>query len=247
MNITEARQKIKYVRNKLDEMQRIASYVETEMFNEDPETGGQFMEPSTNMEVEDPERNTALFGCWADIQKAVPSGFSIDGNLVRHLSFNQASDWIDISAHDIPRELVKINEYNRKLFLIEYLETLRPEIRRVSETVLSGDIDAALKTVFTSLDAKIRARINCQPAESTVSMIGRAFNKGVLAAQHPSNNDAARNFLQGVIGYYRNFITHNELPPARSTLEASLSLFTIAHEAFELLDICSKQQNPFFE
>jgi hypothetical protein len=247
MNPTEARQKINIVKNKLEEMREISSYIKIGMFDEDPVTGYPFMEPGENMAEEQPERNKNLHDCWEDIQKTVPSGFSIDGSLVRHLSFNEAHDWLDISARDIPRELVKINEYDRKLSLIEYIETLRPEVRRVSETILSGDIDAALKTVFTSLDAKIRSRINCQSGNNTVPSLGKAFKEGKLMAHDPSYNEAARNFLQGVLGFYRNFIIHNELPQARMTLDASLSLFAIAHEAFELLDNCSKQQDPFFE
>lgn len=243
MNIVDAKTKINLVKEKFAEMQRITSFVDAGMF-EVGETGMPFLEPGTSMSTEYPEPSEKLNLCWEEIQKNLPSGFSIDGSLIRHLSFNQAHDWLDISKRDISREMVKVEEYEKQLVLIEYLDNLHPEVSRISEIVLSGDIDAALKTVFATLDARIRTFLGIRrPAESTVPAIGKAFNNGHLIAPQPENNDSARNFLQGVVGYYRNNILHNPLPDSRNRIDASLSLFALAHEAFRLFDSCSKQRS----
>ena len=146
---------------------------------------------------------------------------------------------------DIPRELTRVEEYKKQIFLIEYLDSLHPEVSRVTEIVLSGDLDAALKTIFATLDSKIRVYVGAKPNEATVSMIGKAFKVGKLVAPQQESKDGARNFLQGVIGYYRNAIIHNPLPTSRNRLDASLSLFTLAHETFRLFDECSKPRNIF--
>lgn len=127
------------------------------------------------------------------------------------------------------------------------MDSLHPEVSRVTEIVLSGDLDAALKTIFATLDSKIRVHIEAKPTEATVSMIGKAFKNAKLISPQEESTDSARNFLQGVIGYYRNTILHNPLPTSRNRLDASLSLFTLAHEAFRLFDSCSKPRDPFLE
>lgn len=240
MNLVEAKNNLEVIRVKFKEMASIAEFVQRSMFDDDPETGQSVLSSGDHMGFVDAEENAKLHAKWEEIQRIIPPGFSIDGNLVRHLSFNQAIDWLNIHTDDIPRELVKVDEYMNQLNLITYLESLHPEVSRVSETVLRGDIDAGLKTVFASLDTKIRNKIQAPSNASTVSWIGKAFADGVLLAPDPVNQDAARNFLQGVIGYYRNQILHNELPPARNTGGASLSLFALAYESFRLLDLCSR-------
>jgi len=240
MNIQEAKNKIVLVKEKLQEMKELA-YIDARLFEPDPETGMVPMEPSTAMKDYNPDLSIKLLTCWNELQKMVPSGFSIDGNLIRHLSFNEARDWHDISNYDIPREMGKIGEYEEKLVLVGYLETLRPEVSRVSEIVLNGDIDAALKTVYCSFDAKIRGLIKAKPGESTVPMIGKAFKDGLLVAPHSEHTDSIRNFLMGVMGYYRVNIVHSNLSPFRDSIVSSLSLFGLAHEAFWLLDACAKQ------
>lgn len=246
MNIIEAKTKIDFVKNKLIEMQKVSSIIQEGMFEDDPETGGPFLEPGSAMHEEYPNENTKMHALWDEVKKNVPPGFSVDSNLIRHLSFNEAHDWLDVTSRDIPRELTRIEEYKKELFLIEYLDGLHPEVSRVTEIVLSGDLDAALKVVYSSLDSKIRAFIEAKPGEMTVPMIGKAFKDGKLVSPQ-ENYDSVRNFLQGVLGYYRNFILHNPLPTSRNRLDASLSLFALAHEAFKLFDLCSKPKDPFLD
>jgi len=247
MNLVEAKTKIDFVKEKLLEMKKVSSFIDEEMFKENPETGSQFLEPGIVMSDLYPEENKVMLTSWDEIKRNVPPGFSIDSNLIRHLSFNEAHDWFDITARDIPRELTKVEEYKKQLFFIEYLDSLHPEVSRVTEIVLSGDLDAALKVVYSSLDTKIRAFIGLKPSEMTVPSIGKAFKDGKLVAPQEENNDSARNFLQGVVGYYRNVILHNSLPTSRNRLDASLSLFALAHEALRLFDSCSKQKDSFIE
>lgn len=242
MTISEAKSKIKIVKAKLHEMQNIASYVTSKSFEHD-ENGFAQLNRASDMETEDPDGSLNLHTCWEDAQKNVPPGFSIEGNLVRHLFFNQAGDWYDIAHSDIPLELKNIEEYEEKIILVEYLDTLHPEVSRVSEIVLSGDIDGALKIIYATLESKIRSFLKSKPNESTVPEIGRAFREGVFIAHQPENSDAIRNLLQGVIGYYRHNILHKQLPNSRNNISSSLSLFAVAHESFILLDRASRHLN----
>lgn len=235
MDIKEARVKIEALRSSLLRMKEASSAVDEGMFKDD-EVGNPFLEGNADMGSEMPKQSAELHACWEEIQKTVPPGFSIDGNLIRHLRFNQAHDWVDIAKHDVPRELTKIDEYIKQLALVEYTETLHPEVSRVSGIILIGDYDAALKTVYASLDSRIRTYVGGKDEESTVNLIGRAFKDGKLAHERAN---AARDFLAGVIGYYRNYLLHNKLPTSRNTIEASLSLFALAHEAFKMLDKCT--------
>lgn len=127
MNLTEAREKISQTANKYNKIREITSYVELEMFVEDP-SGNQFLLGSDKMEEEQPKKTSELFSTWSELQQILPAGFEVDSNPIRHLFFNQASDWLDISTKDIPRKLVKVEEYKKKLSLIEYLDGLHPEI-----------------------------------------------------------------------------------------------------------------------
>ncbi len=245
MDIVEAKTKIDFVKEKLIEMQKVSSFIEDKLLNDNREAGFPFLEAGTWMGDVFSKENESLHSYWEEIQRNAPPGFSFDSNLIRHLSFNEAHDWLDITKRDIPRELTKVDEYKKQLFLIEYLDSLHPEVSRITGIVLSGDLDAALKTIFATLDSKIRVHIGAKPAEATVSMIGKAFKEGKLIAPQVENNESARNFLQGVIGYYRNALLHNPLPSSRNRLDASLSLFTLAHEAFKLFDSCSKPKDLF--
>jgi hypothetical protein len=244
MTLIEIKKQITEVKGDLLEMQKIASFVETEMFeshiNNEGESEPPFLMRGELMSESFPDKNKELQLLWDNVKKNIPAGLSVDGNLIRHLSFNEAHDWFDIANNDIPREIKKLNDYEVQLGLIEYLENLHPEVNRISNIVLNGDIDAALKTVFASLDSKIRLAVKAKPSESTVSLIGKAFNDGTLVTPDPANKFAAANFLQGVVGYYRNNILHNDLPANRESVVASLSLFGIAHESFRLLDLCTK-------
>lgn len=243
MDINEAYNNIEIVRNKLLEIQKIASLVvsadEGKSENNEPHFDTQI-----DMSQQLPDENKQLHDLWSEIQKIAPPGFSISSNLLRHLSFNLACDWSDISKFDVPNELQSIEVYKKQLALIEFLETLHPEIRRVSQLVLIGDIDAALKTVFATLESVARKMARAKPGESTVPQIGKAFKEGILATRHDSHTDSVRNFLQGVIGFYRSVIIHNKLPAHRNSINASLSLFCLAHEAFIQLESCNKQVLP---
>jgi len=223
-------------------MQKATSFVKSDAFEED-ERGMPHLDPQTIMAEVYSKENSELHECWNEIQKIVPPGFAIDGNLVRHLSFNEASDWHDITNNDIPRELTKIEEYEKKIILIQYIDTLHPDVSRVTSIVLDGDIDAALKIIYTALDSKIRSLIKAKPGESTVPTIGKAFKDKLLIPPHPNHYESVRNFLQGVLGYYRSIIAHNTLPPQRDSIPESLSLFGLAHEALVLIDHCSKAKN----
>lgn len=240
MNITEAKNKIDFVKSKLIEIQEIASFIKEGMFEDDEVTGSPFIEPGEYMADAYPEKNKVMQYCWEEIQKNVPPGFSIDSNLIRHLSFNEAHDWVDINRKDIPRELINVEEYQKKLFLIEYLDSLHPEVSRVTDIVLNGDLDAALKVVYSGLDSKIRSILKISGGQSTTPMIGKAFKDEILIPPHLDSSDGIRNFIMGVIGYYRHLIVHNQLPQSRNRLEACLSLFAVAHETHKLLDTCSK-------
>ena len=246
MNIIEAKNKIDFVKEKLLEMQRVSSFIKEGMFEDDPETGSPFLEAGIGMNDAYPKENEAMHSCWEEIKRNAPSGFSFDSNLIRHISFNEAHDWLDITKRDIPRELIKVEEYKKQLYLIEYLDGLHPEVSRVTEIALSGDLDAALKVVYSSLDSKVRAYIEAKPGEMTVPMIGKAFKEGKLVSPQ-ENYDSVRNFLQGVLGYYRGYILHNTLPTNRNRIDASLSLFALAHETFKLFDLCSKPRDPFLD
>lgn len=240
MNIDEANKKIETIREKLLELQKI-THISYDAFDEDPLTGAPNMEGSLHMPSEYPEEDKKVSACWEEIQRSVPAGFSIDGNLVRHLSFGQAHDWADISNKDVPRELIKVAEYKHQLELVGYLDTLHPEVKRVEDIVLRGDYDAALKVVYSSLESKIRDILKLPASESCVPAIGKAFRERTLIPPNDENMEAVRNFLQGVIGYYRQIIIHKTLPANRNRLEASLSLFALAHEAFILIDDCTHQ------
>ena len=239
MNIGEAKNKIDFARDKFLEMQKISSFINEGMFGDD-ETGSPFLEHGIGMQNIYPKENAAMHACWKEIQKNLPPGFSIDSNLIRHLSFNEAHDWLDITERDIPRELIKVEEYKKQIFLIEYLESLHPEVSRVTKIVLNGDLDAALKVVYSGLDSRIRSMLRISDGEPTVPCIGKAFREGKLIPPNPGSKEGVRNFLMGVIGHYRNWIVHNTLPQRRNRLEASLSLFALAHEAFRLFDNCSR-------
>lgn len=240
MDINEAYNNIRLVREKLIAMQKITSFV-IDIVDKTDDNGSLILASVENMGTADPKKSEQLNEIWVQAQKILPPGFSIDSNLIRHLSFNQASDWLDIAKRDIPRELENIEEYKKRLALIEYLDGLHPEIKRVVDTILNNDIDAALKTVFSTLDTKIRLLIKAKPGESTVPQIGKAFKDKTLNATHELYTDSIRNFLQGVLGFYRSIILHNPLPSRRNSIKASLSLFCLAHEAFVLLDSCSKK------
>jgi len=245
MNLLEAKTKIDFVKQKLLEMKEISSVIQEGMF-EDDESGSPFLEPRIGMADAYPTENARIQALWEEVKRNVPSGFSVDGNLIRHLSFNEAHDWLDVSNRDIPRELTKVEEYKKELSLIEYVDGLHPEVSRVTEIIMSGDLDAALKVVYSSLDSKIRAYIEAKTGEMTVPMIGKAFKDGKLVSPQ-ENYESVRNFLQGVLGYYRNYILHNTLPTSRNRLDASLSLFALAHEAFKLFDTCSRPKDPFLD
>jgi len=186
-----------------------------------------------------PKQNKLVLKFWDEIKNNAPSGFVIQGNLLRHLSFNMVGDWIDIHHSDIGQALESVKEYRKKLAIVEYLSGLNPEISKVSSMLLDGEIDVALKAVFATLDTKIRAYLSITSRVSTVPAIGKAFNEGILKAPDSDNNDSARNFLQGVVGYYRSNILHRSLPTNRNNIEASASLFCLAHEAFTLFAFCS--------
>lgn len=242
MNTTEALHKIERVRGLLLGIKEITSFITLDLFEKDEETGNSRLEGNDSMLKLYPEKGTEVSRHWSEIQRMVPPGFSIDSNLVRHLSFNEAKDWFDIWHNDIPREIVRVEEYKKRITLIEFLDTLHPEVRRVTSIILDGDIDAALKTVYTSLDAKIRTSLNAHDdSESTVPLIGRAFKEGWLTSPSEAHRDAVRNFLQGVLGYYRSRIIHHTLSPKRNSVEASLSLFCLAHEALWLFDSCNRE------
>lgn len=239
MNVNILRKQIDDVEKRLMEMQGLAR-LELDPSPTNGETNAH-LTGNARMEIRDPDKNKNLHEHWEHVQKVLPAGFSISGNLLRHLSFNQASDWADIEQRDIPAELLKIKEYRNKLILIEYLESLHPEVARASNVILSGDLDMALKAVFSAFEVRIRTVLKIRPDESTMPAIGKAFREGVIKSPVPENTEGVRNFLQGVTGYYRNVILHNTLPQGRNRLEASLSLFALAHEAFILFDKCIDQ------
>jgi len=234
MNLQQVRSYVDLIERDLIRMKEIISSV-----NEDiAKTSG-----IDNIPTKFPKQDEAVQRLWDNIQKNVPPGFSLDGNLVRHLSFNEPVDWLDISSSDIPRELKKIEEYRQKLFLVEYVESLHSEVARLSGLVIDGDLEAALKAVFTLLDTRIRSVLKPKNNESTVATIGKAFKNGALKAPPSGDNESVRNFLQGVLGYYRGSIVHNPLPTYRNRIESSLSLFALAHEAFVLFDLCVKDDS----
>ena len=237
MDINEVYKNIEKVKDKLLEMQKIA-YLVIKADEGKKDFAESHFDTQINMKEQLPEDNNRLHGVWAEIQRIAPPGFSIDSNLFRHLSFNLPCDWSDISKFDIPKELQNIDEYKKQLVLVEFIEKLHPEVRRVSQIILNGDIDSALKTVFATLESEVRIITNAKSGESAVSQIGKAFKNGVIS--HHSHADAARNFLQGVIGFYRSIIIHNKLSVQRNSITTSLSLFCLAHEAFLLLESCSK-------
>ena len=238
MNSIQARQKIEEIKRNLLELQETTSGAKWE---ENLKTENNELIRGLVFEGDEDLASSKIIEIWKNIQKNVPPGFSLDGNLVRHISFNELNDWFDVANHDVPRELVNIEEYIKFLGLIEYLESLHPEVARISEIVLNGDIDAALKTVYSSLDSKIRACLKPKRAESTVPAIGKAFKEGVFTFPQNGNPEDIRSFLQGVLGYFRSNIIHNPLPTHRNNIQASLSLFGIAHETYKLLDICIKR------
>jgi hypothetical protein len=235
LKTSEIEKRIKIVKTMFSEMSNIA-FISKEQL--EPNEQGFYYNSDDNMEAEYPDQNTKLQKCWEEIQRNLPPGYSIDANLLRHLAFNQAQDWFDISNYDIPKELDKIKRYLRRLPLFNYLNSLHPQVRRVSEIALSGDLEAALRTVYTSLDSDIRAYLKLKPADSTVNGIGQAFKDGRLNPSKKEHTESIRNFLQGVIGYYRSDLVHNALADDRNDIEASLSLFGLAHEAFTLFEGC---------
>jgi len=239
MDILEVHKKIEIVKKILEEISGITSIVTAKKLGIGESNKPEY-EGTENMASKFPKKDKQTKNLWKDLQGNIPSGFSLSGNLMRHLHFNQSRDWYDIWSHDIPTVLEKINEYEKQLALVEYLNTLHPQIKRVSGIVLSGDIDAALKTVYSSLDSRIRSFLKLKSSENTVPSIGRAFKDGVLASPLTENNDAARNFLQGVIGYYRSNIVHKPLPSSRNNISASLPLFGLADESFKLFEECIK-------
>jgi hypothetical protein len=239
MNIVEVNEKLELIKGKLLELQKLTIF-DLKYFEEDQVTGCPHLESDDDMSIVCPDKNLQVHKIWEEIQQNIPSGFSVSGNLIRHLSFNQAHDWYDIAHRDIPQEIYKLEEHKKHLYLIEYLNSLHPEVKRVSEIVLNGDLDASLKTVFATLENKIRTILNIRGDESTVSHIGKAFKDGVLVPPKPENLESVRSFLQGVIGYYRSEIIHHQLPDDRKSLESCMSLFALAHETFILLDICSR-------
>lgn len=237
MNIQEYHKKADFLRDTLVSMQEIADLPD-DILVIDAEAGAVYPD-NLGMNDIDPGRHEMMQEKWEELKRNIPPGFDIDGNLIRHLTFNQVNDWADIRDKDIPRELRRVEDYRKKLNYIEYLNGLSPEISRVAITVLLGDIDSALKTLYASIDAYFRETLRAiGPSESTPALIGRAFREGKLKAPIPEQNDAARNFLSGAFSYYRSIIIHYNLPPHRNTVEASLSLFALAHEVLTIFKIC---------
>jgi hypothetical protein len=238
MDIKEARTKISVFKELLLEIKEVC-YINEKDF-EPNENGDVVYSGSESMDTINPDKDRKLKDAWGKVQENTPSGFSVSGNLLRHISFNESRDWFDIANHDVPRELKKVDDYLAKLNLVEYIEGLHPKVRRANSNILDGDYDAALKVVFTGLDTYIRSVLKINGSISTVNQIGKAFNDGVLQPSSSDHKDAMRNFLQGVIGYYRNIIAHNELVANRNSLQSCLSLFGVAHEAFIMIDYCSR-------
>lgn len=242
MDISDLYKRVDILKEKFLEIRQLAQ-IQPHLFEPDEQTGMPLLLGGDDMAEVDPLTNQKLHERWNEIQKLMPPGFDVDGNLIRHLSFNEAHDWVDISNRDVARELVKIEEFRRRIVLIEHLNTLYPDVTRAADVVMNGDFDAGLKFVYAALDTKMRQIIKAASTESTVPAIGKAFKEGVLCAPQAANNDSARNFLQGVVGYYRSNIVHSPLPQSRNSIDASLPLFALASEAFKLLDACSRQRN----
>jgi len=238
MKINEIRERLSTIESKLIRIQQITSFITLDMFKEDSEMGVQFLDGGESMSDYDSEKSKNVTHLWEEIQKTLPSGFSVDGNLLRHLGFNQSKDWWDISNRDIPRELIKVNEYKQRLNLIELIESLHPEVARIVPTLLNDDVELALKGLYSGLDTYIRVACKTQKSDSTYQSIAKAFKDKILITQHEDDSDAVRNFLQGVIGYYRNNIVHRPLSQNAKILENSLGLIYIADRAFKLCDTC---------
>ncbi len=119
MNIETVRKQVDDIENKFQRMKSI-SVIDPMMLSGD--AGGVAPQYSgrENMSEIDASRNAELHSLWSEIERNLPPGFSIDGNLLRHLSFNEIRDWDDISNLDIPRELQKVNEYRKKLILVVF-------------------------------------------------------------------------------------------------------------------------------
>lgn len=196
---------------------------------------------SWDMSAEFPEENTQVIELWDKLQASFPPGYSITSNLLRHLHFNQAQDWHDISNYDIPLELNNLAKYEKSLVHIEYLATLHPEVRRIIPILLNGDIDASLKTLYSSFEARIRSYLSIPAKVSTLSELNKAFSDGRLSFHDKDYSDRVRDFLSGVLGYHRNTIVHSAPNTFSDGLLSNLSLFIIAHEAFSLFELCTKR------
>jgi hypothetical protein len=169
------------------------------------------------------------------------SQFSLRSKILQHSYFNELCDWFDILNRDIPEELKNIKEFKNQILVLRILNDFSVEVQRSIPNILNGDFDAALKVTFNILENKIRDKLNLSQGDSIVNEIAKAFNEDRLVALYKGKDmkDHARNFLMGVMGYYRNIIAHNkEFADEIKNFGRLISLLCIANEASILFDKC---------
>lgn len=239
MDPQESRDKAQEIKRYLTELKELCAVYETENWSQQM-TDGDFGSRD-NVRSTFPDMYERIIVLKQAIESNLPSGYEMGGDLIRHLSWLEVRDIASIFYRDVDAELRRIKRFETSLALVEYVAGLHPKVAVVKTLVLEGNYDAALKAVYSSLDARVRSITKDGAGISIKASISKAFNAGVLKSSKPEYNDPARDYLVGVLTYYRSRISHHDLPDARNSIEACLSLFAVAHEAFILLDKCEAE------
>ncbi len=240
MDPQESRDKAQEIKRYLTELKELCAVYETQNWPQQMIDGDFGSRDSVRSTF--PDMYERIIALKQAIESNLPSGYEMGGDLIRHLSWLQICDVADIYLRDVDAELKRIKRFESQLVLVEYVAGLHPKVAVVKTLVLEGNYDAALKAVYSQLEARIRMITKDGAGTSIKASLAKAFKPdGCLKHSREEYNEPARDYLIGVLTYFRSQISHQELPPNRNTLDSCLSLFAVAHEAFLLVDRCEAE------
>ena len=179
------------------------------------------------------------YGLADELTNNQPPDYEVDGGLRRHIGFGQVCDWKDINNRDLVHEFKKIHDYKEEFILIRLVRNLHPRVAATVPLLLIRDYDSALTKVFKGLETETKRKAAIY-GKSAVDIVRTAFSTKKLKYIDSSKQDAARDFLTGVLGLFRNYILHNEIVPNIQDMNYCFPLLTIASEAYKILDDSSE-------
>ena len=191
-----------------------------------------------NVSVIFPTRYKKIYELSDDLTTNQPPDYEISVNLRRHISFSEICDWKDINNRDLTDEFKKIHNYKEEFILIRLVRNLHPKIAATVPLLLLKDYDSALTKAFKGLETEARKKVPAS-TKSAVDLIRTNFSTKKLQYVDSSKQDAARDFLTGVLGLFRNYFLHNEIVPHIQDMNFCFPLLAIASEAYKILDQCT--------